>query len=67
LAFIIICIGSIPLLVEGATRAVVVVETDHTPAPATIKVAAIANKLVLRIWVLPSDQPHRAAAQANEH
>jgi hypothetical protein len=31
------------------TRAVVVVEAAHTPTQATIKVAATANKLILRI------------------
>jgi hypothetical protein len=41
--------GLIPSPVEGATRAVVVVEAAHTPIPATITVAAMANKLVLRI------------------
>ena len=45
--------------------AVVVVEAAHTLTPPTIKVAATANKLVLRIRVLPSNQPRHAAAQAD--
>jgi hypothetical protein len=63
-AVIITWSGSIPLAVVAATLAVLtVVEAAHVPTPATIKVAATANMLVLRIWIPPANEPRHAAAQ----
>jgi len=51
-AFTIIWNGSIPWPIEGEAGALAGVAA-HTPNPIAIKAGVKANRVVLRIWVLP--------------